>query len=290
MKVKVITLGLGTAIATTVYYIAICIVVVFAGIIIVKLMFWPPCTVNGKQCVVDGWSIAGLAATILGVSTTVLTLLGAFAVAAWWTRLDRRVREQVDASLRNEEQTINNRLNTFLTEQEKRIDAILSEQEMKVKETIADVEAEFGKIGRQFDAVRRITADAALLNPPWVIEGWVLQLVTEFEMIDVAARMVSKYLDYLDSYLSTSSSDFSEHELQPSQMKPPSSDPIYYWERALRWQKIVESYRFKEPEQAESVKDSVNAHLAKVEDWKQRYSTLSKKHEESTQSSEKRNE
>ncbi len=62
-------------------------------------MFWPPCTPTGTKdttCIVDGWSVAGLAATITGLAGTVLALLGAFAVAAWWTNLDARVEQHVN--------------------------------------------------------------------------------------------------------------------------------------------------------------------------------------------------
>ena len=94
--------------ALVIYYLAIGCLVLLVGVIIVKLSFWPSCTITGpvpqnglpSVVCVDGWSIAGLAATILGVSATILTLIGALAVAAWWTglenRVDTRVTEQVD--------------------------------------------------------------------------------------------------------------------------------------------------------------------------------------------------
>src|SRR2546423_10440324 len=88
-----------TRIALGVYYLAIIFLIVCAGVIIYKLMFWPPCTPPGPKdttCIADGWPIAGLAATVPGLTETVLTLLGAFAVAAWWTNLNIRVEEQVN--------------------------------------------------------------------------------------------------------------------------------------------------------------------------------------------------
>ena len=87
-----------TRLVITAYYFAVGLLVLFTGVIIFKLMFWPPCTPSGSNdttCIVDGWSVAGLAGTVLGVSATVLALLGAFAVAAWWTALDKRVGEEV---------------------------------------------------------------------------------------------------------------------------------------------------------------------------------------------------
>jgi len=103
MKIKV--LSAKTAMATGVYYLAIVVLLALVGVIVVKLVFWPPCSITTRnECVVDGWSVAGLAATILGVAAALLTLLGAFAVAAWWTNLNQRVdelvNEKVDAQMK----------------------------------------------------------------------------------------------------------------------------------------------------------------------------------------------
>jgi len=47
-------------VAYTIYYIATVFLVLLLGVIIVKLMFWSPCTPNGTKdatCIVDGWSV-----------------------------------------------------------------------------------------------------------------------------------------------------------------------------------------------------------------------------------------
>ncbi len=92
-----------------------------AGVIIVKLMFWPPCTQTGNICVVDGWSVAGLAATILGVATTVLAILGAVAVAAWWTSLNDRVNDQVKRLYEAQQKEVNAQVDLLLKEQQKKV-------------------------------------------------------------------------------------------------------------------------------------------------------------------------
>ena len=88
-----------TRIALTIYYIGIGLLVVCSIVIVFKLLFLPPCVptkTNACSYVIDGWTVSGLAATILGVAATVLAVLGALAVAAWWTDLEKRVREKVD--------------------------------------------------------------------------------------------------------------------------------------------------------------------------------------------------
>jgi tetratricopeptide (TPR) repeat protein len=79
------------------FYIAIGFLVIFSGVIVWRLMFLPPCTpTKDSSCLLDGASVAGLAATVMGVAAAILALLGAFAVAAWWTNLDERINKQVN--------------------------------------------------------------------------------------------------------------------------------------------------------------------------------------------------
>src|SRR2546428_7275252 len=83
-------------VAITVFYIAIIFLVIFSGVIVWRLMFLPPCTpTKDFSCLLDGASVAGLAATVMGVAAAILALLGVFAVAAWWTNLDERINKQV---------------------------------------------------------------------------------------------------------------------------------------------------------------------------------------------------
>jgi tetratricopeptide (TPR) repeat protein len=90
-------------IAIIAFCVAIGLLVIFSGIIVWRFMFLPPCTpVPGSACLVDAGSVAGLAATVMGVAAAILALLGAFAVAAWWTSLDIRINEQV-TKLTNEQ-------------------------------------------------------------------------------------------------------------------------------------------------------------------------------------------
>ncbi len=85
------------------FCVAIGLLVIFSGIIVWRFMFLPPCTpMPGSACLVDAGSVAGLAATVMGVAAAILALLGAFAVAAWWTSLDIRINEQV-TKLTNEQ-------------------------------------------------------------------------------------------------------------------------------------------------------------------------------------------
>lgn len=81
-----------TRTARATYYIAICVFLIFLAVLVVKMTFWPVCS-GGSTC--DGSTVAGLVAAVLGVSTAFLGILGALALAAWWTSLDKRVEDRV---------------------------------------------------------------------------------------------------------------------------------------------------------------------------------------------------
>lgn len=79
------------------YWLSLGLLVACAVVIVLKLIFWPICTSTGQNgCVVgDSWTIAGVVASVLGVAATVLAILGALAVAVWWSGLEERVSRQI---------------------------------------------------------------------------------------------------------------------------------------------------------------------------------------------------
>ena len=79
------------------YWLSLGFLVACAGVIVMKLIFWPICTTTAQSaCAVgDSWTIAGVTASVLGVAATVLAILGAMAVAVWWTGLEERVSKQI---------------------------------------------------------------------------------------------------------------------------------------------------------------------------------------------------
>ena len=109
------------------YYLAVVFLTICAGVIVVKLVVFPPCAPQGNTCVVDPWSAAGLEGAVLGVSATVLAILGAVAVAAWWTVLNERVKDQVDLLYEAQQKAVNTQVDFLLKEQQKKIDAQISE-------------------------------------------------------------------------------------------------------------------------------------------------------------------
>ena len=114
-----------TRIAITTYYLAICVFLILLGTVVFKLTFWPVCT-GVSAC--DGWTVAGLAGAILGVSAVFLGILGAIAVAAWWANLEKRVQDHVTHLFTGRIQTVQDtidQLNGRVEELQTKVDAIL---------------------------------------------------------------------------------------------------------------------------------------------------------------------
>jgi hypothetical protein len=80
--------------------------------------------------------VAGLAGTVLALAATVLAVLGAVAVAAWWTSLNDRVVEQIKRLYEAQKKEVNTQVDTLLKDQRTAIDAgintLLKDQQQKV--------------------------------------------------------------------------------------------------------------------------------------------------------------
>ena len=121
-------------VAITVFYIAIIFLVIFSGVIVYRLMFLPPCTpTKDFSCLLDGASVAGLAATVLGVAAAILALLGAFAVAAWWTNLDERVNKQVTDLIKKDVAPQVKALESTITEANNQLQKFAQVQDTTIK-------------------------------------------------------------------------------------------------------------------------------------------------------------
>ncbi len=113
-----------TRIAIATYYLVIFVFLICLVTVVVKLTFWPVCT-GGSAC--DGWTVAGLAGTILGVSAAYLGILGAIVLATWWTSLDNRVEKHVTQLFTARVQEVQdsiNQLNGRAEELRAKVDAI----------------------------------------------------------------------------------------------------------------------------------------------------------------------
>src|SRR5689334_1523477 len=123
------------------------LILFFVGITL-KIAFSPICSKDAQHvCVIDTWSIAGLTAAVFGIAATLLTFLGAFAVAYWWANLDQKVDKQVETRT-NEiiEQRLKDQEGKFQTqivENVKAFDGHITDSVKAFETRIAQLETKF---------------------------------------------------------------------------------------------------------------------------------------------------
>ncbi len=154
-----------TRTARATYYIAICVFLVFLAVLVVKMTFWPVCT-GGSTC--DGWTVAGLVAAVLGVSTAFLGILGALALAAWWTSLDKRVEDRVTQLFTAQIQAVQDSINQAkerVDELRSKVDAIehtLPTQIQAVQDSINQLDRHTYDLRGKVDAIESTIPDLEL--------------------------------------------------------------------------------------------------------------------------------
>jgi hypothetical protein len=276
---------MNTRIALILFSIAITFLTACTVVIVLKLIFWPPCTMVGSACAIDGWSAAGLAGTVLGVSAGMLGILGAVAVAAWWLGLNKRVTKRVKKLFIK-----------WQAELDKEVKAILEEKVKEINEQFRLFETKFQNIDQQTvvldnkikdteqlaNDIMLHTLDAALINPPWKVEMWASNTMRKFDMLEIPRRMCLVYLYYVDMLLAED--QFFIEELK--RQNAPTIDPSDYWNDASRWQITVNDYyrnsypargqlpvdkREKWTEITLQLKEQLEIRKPRVDAWKQQH-------------------
>jgi len=212
-----------TFFAIAIYIIAIVCIVVFAGVIVTTLIFWPPCTQMGHNCVVDGWSIAGLAATVLAVAATVLAVLGAVAVAAWWISLNDRVTDQV-TKLYNEQKTeINKQVDQIVKDQQQKVDAelvLIQKAFGQLDQRISQASADIDSLHQLSRAVEEIAVDGLMVMGASSLEGWAKRATANNRFPRVPMRMAESYLNSVELDLTMAEDTLSEWETELGEYQP----------------------------------------------------------------------
>ncbi|MFL5588721.1 MAG: hypothetical protein ACJ8DI_13860 [Ktedonobacteraceae bacterium] len=278
MKIKVLSLDTKTATATAVYYLAIVALLVLLGAIVLRFVFAPPCSIIGKnECVVDGWSVAGLAGTVLAVAATLLAILGAVAVAYWWTNLntkvDQRVDERVVQGLQEQEKKISEQTAHLLKEQEEKFEKAFS----KMRDEMDTLNDQASNLEHKLQSIKRDLIIAMTQLAPWDIESWASDEMLLNPSSEVAARMVRKYLEYVDAFFPDdpiSTAAIAKYGTNLENISAPYLTPLGYWQKALDWQKRINPQL--QSDHAEAVKLWIEKRRPLMEAWQKQQSTTAK--------------
>ena len=276
----------------TAYWIATFFLVGCTVFILYKLLTWPPCIpppTDSKFCAIDGGSIAGLAATVLGVSATVLAILGAFALATWWTGLEKRVSDQVNDLYNQQAEKVKSQVNALLAAQTQtiatRMDDLLSDQTRKGNELLEqyqNLRLSDSYIGSDIVEVRSLakTVLDVLLEylqdkdlRPWEMEGWAASIADKFSVPSLVEVMISKYLDCVVLFFDANPSE-QPNILQSLVDQGGPKSILDYWNAALDWKERLDLYYDEHEEPIPSkiidpIINKVNKYRPKLEVWRQ---------------------
>jgi hypothetical protein len=273
-----------------VYCFAYLLLVACIIVIVFKLLFWPPCYPSGPRdtaCLVDGWSIAGLAATVLGVGAAILTLLGAFTVAAWWLSLDKRIKDQVDTLYALQKAEVEKQMHALLVEQQNSINNLIQpfQSDLIVLESrFQTLQGGISQLNLWVAETADLAFQALLLSPPDNIDDIATKAIEQFKSPQIVEKMILLYLEMVESYLpSLSGTEVIARAYAPSLFNS--------WERVLHWYEALKVFypenehmsvsevqvlntgaiTLQLPEMVKRVKEKIDHYRPQIEGLKTRY-------------------
>lgn len=275
------TVHLKTAVATAIYYFAILALVAFLGVVVIKLVIWPPCSITTRnECVVDGWSIAGLAGAVLGVGGTILAVLGAVAVAAWWTGLDKKVDERVDERVDNQMKVrLNQNLEDHKNETRAQTTQLLQEQKKIFDERLAQAQLNIDAAQKQadllqkrLDSTREMMLIGVMQQDPWLLDEWVgTILAADDSQSGVGVRMVIKYLEVVDRFFGDPKNVAAHMKRLENIGAPDVASPIWYWGKAHAW--LHEVKKQMNSVYTNTAQSNIDRRLPLIEEWQKQHGT-----------------
>lgn len=183
--------------AIILYWVAIIVLVLCAVGVVFRLVIWPPCVPIKDACVVDGWSVAGLAGTVLAVAATMLAILGAVAVAYWWLSLNDRVTKRVNKLYAKQEAAITARVDTLLSNQQQKVD----DQFLMVQTKLQEAESRISQATKGIDELEALTRDfldialdGIVLTSVKAPEEWARKVAALHKFPKVPLMMATRYL------------------------------------------------------------------------------------------------
>ncbi len=265
MRVKVVPLG---SKAVTAYYVMLVALgsafFVFLGGVFVSISRLPPCTsIPGNICGVSDWSIAGLAATMLGVAATVLAFLGAFAVAVFWKDLDTKVEMRVNQLTEERVKVISSNLQVLLQEY---VDQRITGVEKRFEERFSEVDTLAQRVldgslnlKKYVEGQDYVYLGGILSQYPWLLEDWAKEWTGKVPASPIAYGMAVRYTRVVDALLDAPV----QQQVCLEKISAPFTNPEDYLEAAKRWANQIQSKQAKS-----SALDEIAKRQKSMEAWR----------------------
>jgi hypothetical protein len=179
------------------YWISIGVLVATALGIVWRLIILPPD--------LKGLDVVGLASSVLGVAATVLAILGAVAVAAWWTSLDKQVTKGVNELYKKQEEKIDEKVEEMLKQQEQKI----NDQIVDFREELQIIENNATKIQRDLEET---LAESFAATGPFLSEPVLQRAMSQGKLPVFPYFMVKSYIAQFETQIPRAEAALSDVE------------------------------------------------------------------------------
>jgi DNA repair exonuclease SbcCD ATPase subunit len=186
------------------YWISIGVLVATAIGIVWRLIILPPD--------LKGLDVVGLASSVLGVAATVLAILGAVAVAAWWVSLDEKVTKRVNELYKKQEEKIDEKVKEMLKQQERKI----NDQIVDFREKLQIIENNAAKIQKDLEET---LAESFAATGPFLSESALQRAMSQGKLPAFPYFMVKSYIAQFKTQIPRAEATLSDvehtfHDLQ----------------------------------------------------------------------------
>ena len=184
---------------TTLIWILCAAPVVLLGLliaIIVKILILPICTTVGQSaCSIDGWSLSGMASSVLGVGAALLTILVGLAAIAWLVKLDQRIDQRVDARVSERMEELRQKQEEALTAH---FDAVFQERWKTFNEAQTEVREEIAILNNQINTLLNIAARPDLEDAEAIVKDWWDSHSRTWITQQLALQLILRYTKVID--------------------------------------------------------------------------------------------
>ncbi len=164
--------------------------------IIVKILSLPICTAVGQSaCSIDGWSLAGMAGTILGVGAALLTILVGLAAIAWLVKLDQRIDQRVEARVSERMEELRQKQEEALTTH---FDGVFQEHWKMFNEAQAKMREEITLLNSQIALLLNIATRPDLEDAEAYAQDWWDSNANAWITQQVALQLIRRYTKMID--------------------------------------------------------------------------------------------
>jgi hypothetical protein len=184
---------------TTLIWILCAAPVVLLGLLIaimVKILSLPICTAVGQNsCSIDGWSLSGMAGSVLGMGAALLTILVGLAAIAWLVKLDQRIDQRVEIRVHERMEKLRQEQEKTLT---KHFDGIFQGHKETFDKALLKMREEINILNSQIDVLLNIAMRPDLEDAEAIAKNWWVSNSRTKVTQQLVLQLIHRYTNMID--------------------------------------------------------------------------------------------